>query len=196
MSTLYSMINKNIPQLISQLFIFIILLLSINEMIFLDRCALKNDEWLNNKHIGPVISIIKRSQTSYLNHKLQDYNLGNGQAFILRKLYSCGQNNKINQEFFVKHFQIDKAAIARSIKKLEERKYIERRIDPDNRRQYLISLTSKGKKIAEDIKRYEEEWENYIYDNYPHEKEDLLNNLKEMATLSLKLIEKQEGKNE
>lgn len=162
----------------------------------MDRCALKNDEWLNNKHIGPLISIIKRSQTIYLNHNLQDYNLGNGQAFILRKLYSCSQNNKINQDFFVKHFQIDKASIARSIKKLEERKYIERKIDPDNRRQYLISLTDEGKNIAEEIKRYEEEWENYIYEKYPNEREVLLNNLKEMAILSLELIEKSEGKNE
>ena len=162
----------------------------------MDKCELKNEEWLNNKHIGPLISIIKRSQTIYLNHKLQDYNLGNGQAFILRKLYSCGQTKKINQEFFVKHFQIDKASIARSIKKLEERNYIERKIDLDNRRQYLITLTDEGKKVAEEIKNYEDEWENYIYEHYPKEKEILLNNLKEMAILSLEFIEKQEGKNE
>lgn len=56
-------------------------------------------------------------------------------------------------------FHLDKGAIARTLKKMEDSGYISRIVDPDNRRAFRISLTEKAYKIAPDISAIEEQWE-------------------------------------
>ena len=56
--------------------------------------------------------------------------------YLLYKDISC-------QEEIGNHFKIDKGSIARSIQKLQEKQFINKEIDENNRRKYLLSLTEK-----------------------------------------------------
>ena len=102
-------------------------------------------DWLENTHLGPLLSLLQRSEYTYLKIHLTEYNLGSGQIIFLRTLLS---KKCLNQEYFVKHFHIDKASVARSIKNLQEKGLVKRKIDENNKRQYKITLTNEGYIIA------------------------------------------------
>lgn len=61
----------------------------------------------------------------------------------------------ITQDDIARKFQIDKGAVARSVKKLEDREFIRRIPDPENRRKYLIFLTEKGEQTIPELNAIE-----------------------------------------
>ena len=68
--------------------------------------------------VGKLISIIARGHNIYLNHNLKDLDINATQLHLLFEI-SCQSN--INQENIASRCNINKGAVARSIKKLEER---------------------------------------------------------------------------
>ena len=105
---------------------------------------------------GPLISIINRARVIFLNEKLKPFNLSAAQYPIFIYLLN---HPDIIQESMARFFHLDKGAIARTLKKMEDSGYISRIVDPDNRRAFRISLTEKAYKIAPDISAIEEQWE-------------------------------------
>jgi DNA-binding MarR family transcriptional regulator len=67
------------------------------------------------------------------------------------------------QDTLARHFRIDKGAIARAVKKLEDAGYVKRIVDPGDRRAVRLFLTPKGEEIAPAIEQIDHEWEELMY---------------------------------
>lgn len=139
--------------------------------------------------LGKLISIIAKNQTLYLNHHLEEFDINASQ---LHFLFEISHQNEINQENLSSRCNVDKGAVARSIKKLEDKGLVKRQIDDNNRRQNIISLTSKGKKTLEKAIKKLNDWEDYIFNDNLIEKETLQKVLKEIAIKSIEVNKKDE----
>ncbi|AGB41310.1 transcriptional regulator [Halobacteroides halobius DSM 5150] len=92
--------------------------------------------------IGKYLSMTYRAHVSLLNKKLKPYDISHGQILLLIALY--------NQEGICQHqicqmYNLNKAAVGRGIKKLEEIGFITKQTDPNDKRKNLIYLTNKAK---------------------------------------------------
>ena len=136
--------------------------------------------------IGKLIAIIAKNQTLYLNRHLENFNINASQ---LHFLFEISHQNEINQEKIAARCNIDKGAVARSVKKLEENGLVKRQIDDNNRRQNIISLTTKGENTLDEAIEQLDEWEEYVFDENLIRKEDLQKILKEIAIKSIEVNE-------
>ena len=139
--------------------------------------------------VGKLITMIARAHTSYLNHNLADLNIN---ATQLHLLFEISHQNEINQEKISERCNINKGAVARSIKKLEEKGFITRKIDDTNRRQNKVSLTSKGNEVLKNCIKILNQWENEVFDNLNIEKKSLQIALKDIAIKTIELNQKGE----
>ncbi len=106
------------------------------------------------------LSIIVRHSRIFCERKLQGLDLGFPEQIILMYLF---ENTNINQDAIAKYFIIDKGAIAKTLSKLEEKGFIERRENPDNKREKLISLSEKGLTIIDDMREIADDWNKNIF---------------------------------
>ena len=139
--------------------------------------------------VSKLIGMIARSHTVYLNQNLKDLEINASQLHLL---FEISHQNKINQEKIAERCNINKGAVARSIKKLEQKDLIERQIDDTNRRQYNVSLTSKGKKTLKESIDLLHIWEENIFEDLIIEKELLQKVLKEIVIKSIEFNNKGE----
>lgn len=124
--------------------------------------------------IGNLITLIARGHSHYLNHRLEHLNINASQ---MHSLFEIKHNAEINQDEIAKRCNIDKGSVARSLKKLEDKGLVIKKIDENNRRQNNISLTSKGEKVVEESIEILNEWENEIFNEIDKEKKKLLKEL-------------------
>ena len=136
--------------------------------------------------IGKLVSMISRGHSIYLNHNLKDYDIN---ATQLHLLFEISHQNNINQEKISSRCNINKGAVARSIRKLEEKGLIVREIDAENRRQNKISLTPEGEDILNRSIDVFDRWESEVFDDASDlmDRETLKEVLKEMAVRSIEL---------
>lgn len=140
--------------------------------------------------IGKLISMIARGHTIYLNHHLQDYGINASQVHLL---FEISHQKNINQDKIAERCNINKGAVARSIKKLEDKDLIKREIDSNNRRQNRISLTPKGEETLSESIRLLNDWENEVYEDNIIEKELLQQALKEIVIKTIELNKRGEN---
>ena len=132
-----------------------------------------------------LISLIARGQSIYLNHHLQKYEINTTQFQLL---FEISNHCNINQEQISQRCSMNKGAVARSIKKLEDKGLITREIDENNRRQNKLSLTKKGEQTLAQAIEILNCWENQvILDEGYIEKELLQKILKEIAVKTMEL---------
>ena len=132
-----------------------------------------------------LISKISKIQTVYFNRYLEKFNINITQLHLL---FIISNNRNINQEEIANQCYINKGAVARSIKKLEDKNLITRKIDQQNRRQNKISLTCEGEKILNETNTFLNKWENEVYDKNIIDKELLEEDLKKIAVKSMEII--------
>jgi DNA-binding MarR family transcriptional regulator len=78
--------------------------------------------------------------------------------------------------------------VARSIKKLEDKGFVVRKVDENNRRQNKISLTPKGKETLVKTKEILDMWESEIIKSEGYVEKELLQLvLKEIAIKTIEL---------
>jgi DNA-binding MarR family transcriptional regulator len=68
------------------------------------------------------------------------------------------RNGGISQEVLSDYLKLDKGSIARSIKKLEDEAYVERRIDLDDKRAHKVFLTQKALDIIPVVQEAIQSW--------------------------------------
>ena len=112
------------------------------------------------------LSIISRYSRTYFERKLNEIHVGFTEQLILMYL---NKSDAINQENIAKHFLLDKGAIAKALNKLEEKEYIIRMDNPNNRREKLISITDKGQSIIQYMNRELQEWHDYLFEGLSQE---------------------------
>ena len=142
--------------------------------------------------IGKIIYIISKGQTIYLNDKLNGFGINSTQLHLL---FEISRQSDINQERIASRCNINKGAVARSIKKLEDNGLVVREIDKTNRRQNKVSLTEKGEEILDNSIEILKEWEDEVFNNELIKKEELQKALMEIAIRIMEINER-EGENE
>ena len=90
-------------------------------------------------------------------HKLSKFGITTNQFNVLRILNGYYPNsatiNELRECMPEKH-----SDTSRLVERLREKNYLERVIDPDDRRKAKVKITSKGKKLIEKIENEEENW--------------------------------------
>ena len=112
---------------------------------------------------APFISLIYRQHAKFLNEKVKDENLSFGLYPLLITIY---KNKGIIQEDLAEKYHLNESTIARNIKKLEDKGFIER--IPDKRKK-IIKITKKRKYTAEKVIEYNEKWDLEIKKNLTNE---------------------------
>jgi DNA-binding MarR family transcriptional regulator len=136
--------------------------------------------------LGVFISIIHRTHFMHLNNEMKDLGLTAGQFPFLMHL---SHKEGITQDDLAVHLHIDKGTVARALKKLEDNKFICRKINPQNRRSNLLFLTEKGRSIIPQIQRIDKEWEESVCSKFSdNEFNDLVNVLQTLAMKSLEKV--------
>lgn len=135
--------------------------------------------------VGKLIAMIARGQQIYLNHHLEGLGINATQLHLLLEISSqCD----INQESISRRCNINKGAVARSIKKLEDKGLVIRQIDENNRRQNKVSLTDLGRQTLNESMKILKDWEDEIILEKGYvERETLQKVLKEIAIKTMEL---------
>lgn len=76
-----------------------------------------------------------------------------------RYLMEIHKRKNLSQDDLADIFGQSKGTIAKALKKLEDKKYVERTIDESNRRKYILKTTKQGKKLAILLQNDFDEWE-------------------------------------
>lgn len=81
-------------------------------------------------------------------------------SYYLLKIYYS--EIELSQEDFCDIFCQSKGTVAKTLRKLEDKGYIERIINKDNRRKYILKLTKKGEEVIPVLKREVDYWHNSV----------------------------------
>ena len=63
-------------------------------------------------------------------------------------LMEIHKRKNLSQDDLASIFGQSKGTIAKALRKLEDKKYVEREIDENNRRKYILKTTKKGEELA------------------------------------------------
>ena len=92
--------------------------------------------------IGRNITIADKYFKLYLRNVLQPYNINATEGIVLLMMYRKSSGN--TQDELIKDIHYDKGVMARTMKELEEKGYVERNQNPLDSRSFIFSLTEKG----------------------------------------------------
>ncbi len=117
----------------------------------------------NPQHMenGPIIGLIhniSKNQIRYMNSRISDFDLGKEVRYIMM----IHDNPDCSQDDLVNHYGESKANVAKSLKKLEEKGYIQRIINPKNRRKYMLRTTSKANELVPKVRQISRDWERKV----------------------------------
>ncbi len=110
----------------------------------------------NDMPTSPLVSLLYRKQTSYLNDKLKDVNLSSGLYPLLIKAY---KNKAISQEELAGELHVNESTVTRNLDKLEKKGLI---VKTPEKRKKIVNVTAEGAKIAQKIMDYDEKWDETI----------------------------------
>ena len=131
------------------------------------------------------ISVLYRQFQIYINNNTKDLQISASEYIFFFFMY---KNDNMSQEQLSKNLIIDKSATARAIKSLEEKEYIIRKKDDNDKRTNRIKLTKKGIEIKDRLSNLLEEWNNEITSDID---KNLLNTVIDTINkMSIKAIEK------
>lgn len=92
--------------------------------------------------LGDILYIFHKNHKKYFNDELSKYDLNLVQALCILMIY---KNDELNQKALSDGLYITKGAITKAVTKLERDKWISRERSLDDKRNYVLRLTEKGK---------------------------------------------------
>lgn len=141
--------------------------------------------------VGKLLTMIGKGYMIYINSHMKEFGIN---ATQLHLLFEIRHHSNINQEKIAQRCNINKGAVARSIKKLEDMGMVTRQIDENNRRQNKVSLTQKGEKILNQANEVLNRWEDEVIKKEGYIKKELLQQiLKEIAIKTMELNQEETG---
>ena len=120
------------------------------------------------------ITLIARCSQIYFDRELVPLKISSGQVRILRALAA---EDGISQEQIRLASHLDKAAITRAVRPLLSAGYVERMVNPDDKRAYQLFLTAKGRKIMPGLNRAIRAWSDILSAGFSEEEICLLDDL-------------------
>lgn len=136
----------------------------------------------NEDNIGRYIAKIYCKGSAIISKELQDYGIGSGQYAFLLQLY---RQDGISQEELSKLLLVDKATVARAMKKLEEENLIYRIRDEKDKRYYKVFITKKALHIKEEVFKKVHAWDETLKQSLTKEEEAQMIDLLKKITHSL-----------
>lgn len=104
----------------------------------------------------PLVSLLYRKQTTYINGKLKDVNLSSGLYPLLIKSY---KNKGISQEELAEALHVNESTVTRNLDKLQKKGLITR--TPEKRKK-IINVTPEGGRIAQNIMDIDDKWDEHV----------------------------------
>ena len=98
---------------------------------------------------------ISLNQQKYMKSKIKNYDFGHD----VRYLMFVYDNPDCSQEDLVNMFAQSKGNIAKILKKFEDEGFIERNVNPQNRRKYMLNTTDKANELVPKFRKISKEWE-------------------------------------
>ena len=138
--------------------------------------------------VGKLLYMIGKGYSVYVNRNLEEFGINTTQLHLL---FEIAHESNINQEMIATRCNINKGAVARSIRKLEERGLVKREIDENNRRQNRLSLTKDGEDILIKACGVLRNWEDSVILDDGYIKKELLQ--KVLKKIAVKTMELNEG---
>lgn len=111
------------------------------------------------RNIGQLMSILHRQSQVYFNYSLKEFNITSAEYSFLMYLY---RKEGATQDELSSYLCIDKAATARAIKSLEEKGYVIKDKDDEDRRCNRIYLTDKAKHHKDEIRQRVWRWSDFL----------------------------------
>lgn len=108
---------------------------------------------------SPLVSLLYRKQTTYINDKLKDVNLSSGLYPLLINAY---KNEGISQEELASKLHVNESTVTRNLDKLGKKGLITK--TPEKRKK-IINVTKEGAEIAQKVIDYDEKWDELIKKN-------------------------------
>ena len=115
----------------------------------------------NNKDkfdLMPFIALIQHISKNKLKYTLKNSNINNESYYLIE----IHEKKDLSQDDLANIFAQSKSTIAKALKKLEDKEYVERKVDKNNRRKYILKTTKKGEKLAVSLKNELHEWEKQV----------------------------------
>jgi DNA-binding MarR family transcriptional regulator len=138
-------------------------------------------------YLNCYILILNKAHQTFINPYLKEKNVSYNQYELILHIY---RDEGSIQGKIASACGTDKCGASRSLRILEDKKLIIKKIDENNRRSYKLFLTKKGRKVVEDIIEKEIQWENHICEKMNIEKEKLFKILNKACISSLELPKK------
>ena len=139
----------------------------------------------SKKHesLGRWISILYRYRDIYFEQELTSYSIGPSQLRILLALHSgLHRDNEMTQTDIARLLRLDKGAMTKSIRKLEQKGYIKRRRSTEDCREYRIILTDKAHEKSHELRKIRRSWGKALGRGFmKKEKDQVLGFLQRMA---------------
>jgi DNA-binding MarR family transcriptional regulator len=141
-----------------------------------------------DKMVGRWISLINRYRQIYLGRELKPFEMGAGQGVPFVELFT---NEGKSQDELADLINIDKATVARSLAKLENKGYVIRKRDLADNRIRRVYLTDKAKKFAPTFFAIFNTWTDILVQNFTREeKKQLLIFLERMGQNAITMLQK------
>ncbi|MDY6226378.1 MAG: MarR family winged helix-turn-helix transcriptional regulator [Clostridium sp.] len=118
--------------------------------------------------------VIVRYWRSFTEKKLKEFDLTFGEQIIIIFL---SKNENVNQESISKRYMIDKGMVAKTLTRLEDKGFIKREQNPNNKRENIISLTEKSAYIMKYINAIFDDWNKILYGEMSKEDIDCVKRL-------------------
>lgn len=81
-------------------------------------------------------------------------------------LVSLMNKGSVSQKVLQQSLAIDRAAITRHLKLLEEQQYVERKRNEHNNREVLVTISDKGRALLEGCTMFKDQFLNDLYDGF------------------------------
>lgn len=118
--------------------------------------------------------VIVRYWRNFTEKRLREFDLTFGEQIIIIFL---SKNENVNQESISKRYMIDKGMVAKTLTRLEDKGFIKREQNPNNKRENIISLTEKSAYIMKYINAIFDDWNKILYGEMSKEDIDCVKRL-------------------
>lgn len=130
---------------------------------------------MNTKHyyFGKSLFAVQRHFKIFLNCRLKEYDLNAGQFMVINALT---KEDGLSQEAINEGLQFDKGFLAKIAKSLEQKGYITRKVNQEDKRAYKLFLTAKAESFKPTMFEILTEWDNAILEGVPESEMEVLKN--------------------
>lgn len=120
------------------------------------------------------ISVTYRCAMRYRERELSDTGLAGCQIPYLTALF---RHEGLTQEELARELNVNKSSVTRQLGSLEEKGYIRREADPEDRRSMLVYPTEKALALRERLRRVLRGWSDYLTADLTDEERETLSRL-------------------